>query len=310
MRFSRTLHPEIILDKRGEKSSRELYRKIINMIKVTPEGIRFETDADPMSYFIAETLTKDSVFLRFMASCKIFLDRKAPVYHIGRDFLLALQKIDRQIPLDILPESFIGYFSFSDNTIFDESCAVEGGYVCIGRGREMGMKSELADTRMISFSYVCKSDEEMPPFGSLTIPLEGRKIEELASEVETVDFFLNQQVSATDSKKRNDVFRTLLNAVIYIHSEEPIIERSRPLEQSGLSVKQHKKQDKIINACTIPISFLNPKYIQTKVYQVESTWIETFPRWQRCGPGLKSVKLVFVTPHERKYNTEGKAESE
>lgn len=302
MRFGRILHPEMILNKRGNKLARELYRKTIDMIEITAEGIKFETQ-DPMSSMIAEGLSKDAVFLRFIASCKIFTERKAPVYHIGREFLQALQKIDRKIPVDILPESFAAYISFSDNTVFDEEGAVEGGYVCIDRGKNLGMISDLAETRVISFAYVCKSDEPVPPCGSLTVPLDSRRIEELASEVKIEDFFLHERASLLDTKKRNDVFRALLNAVIYIHSEEPILERSTPLQDSELSVKQHKNLGKIINACTIPVSFIYPKYVTQRVYRVDSTWIDSFPRWQRCGPGLMNVKLVFVTPHERTYNT-------
>lgn len=178
MRFGRTLHPEIVLNKRGSKQAREFYSLAMNMIDITPGGVAFKAQ-DTMSAIVAEGLARDPVFLRFTANCKIFKERNAPVYHIGREFLQALQKIDREIPVDLLPEKFSAYFSFSNNTVFDDDAAVEGGYVSIDRGRNLGMISELADTRVISFTYVCQSTEELPPCGSLTVPLDAKELKNL-----------------------------------------------------------------------------------------------------------------------------------
>jgi hypothetical protein len=304
MRFSRILHPEVILNRRGDTQAREIYQKTLDMIEITDNGVYFEAK-DQMGWVIANSLQRDHVFLRFMTNCKIFKKKKAPVYHIGKDFLQALQKIDREIPLDVLPESFSAYFSFAEDSVFDEDGAVEGGYVNIETGRNLGMKSEYGNTRIISFSYVCKSSVlGMPPFVSLTVPLDAKRIDELVAQVQTEDFFMLKVKPPEGVEKRNDVFRALLNAVIYLHSTEPFVEISRPIKQSGLSVNEHRRRGLIINDCTLPVSFLYPKYVQTRNYKVDSTWVDSFPRWQRCGANFSQVKLVFVTPHERRYKRE------
>jgi len=300
MRFSRILHPEILLNRRGPNHAREIYSKAMSMIQITDSGVYFEAH-DDLSWVLAQSLQKDHIFLRFMTNCKIFKDKKSPVYHIGKDFLLALQKIDREIPIDILPETFSAYFSFADDTVFDEDGAVEGGYVTIDSGKNLGMKSEI-DSKVISFSYVCKQTVlDMPPFVSFTTVLDAKKIDEMVSEVETSDFFIHEAKTPDNVKKRNDVFRALLNAVIYLHSTEPLVEFSRPIKQSELSVNEHRRRGLVINDCTLPVSFLHRKYIQRKTYKIESTWVDSYPRWQRCGTNLSQVKLVFVSPHERRY---------
>jgi hypothetical protein len=305
MRFSRILHPEIMLNRRGEKRAREIYQKALDMIEITDNGVYFQAK-DELSWVIAQSLQRDHVFLRFMTNCKIFKSKKSQVYHIGKDFLVALQKIDREIPLDVLPSSFSAYISFAEDTVFDEEGSVEGGYVSIGTGKNLGLKTEFENTLLISFSYICKvkNDDGMPPCVSLTVPLDAKRIDDLVSQVEPEDFFFTKVKPPANASKRNDVFKALLNAVIYLHSTEPFIEISRPIKQSGFSVNEHRRRGLIINDCTLPVSFLYPKYVQVKSYKVDSTWVDSHPRWQRCGANLAQVKLVFVTPHERRYKRE------
>lgn len=310
MRFGRVLHPEIVLDKRGDTFDRLFLKTALSIITIEPEhGLHWNVrrSDEPLTQMIAEALVADTVMVRFLVSCKFFASQNAPVYHIGQEFLQALQKIDRKVPVDILPEKFSAYFSFASKTLFDESDAIEGGYVCIDRGRNLGMDAKFADTRIITFAYVCSKEPGVPaaPVGSLTVPLDAKTLEELASGAPLQDFwgfFQDEVPSAEKNAKRNEIFRTLLNCVIYLHSDEPIIEKTVPLAESNKSIKEHKRDGTIINACTIPVQFLWPHYKPVRNYTVGSTWVDSFPRWQRCGPGLTSVKLIFVTAHERTYN--------
>lgn len=306
MRFGRVLHPEIVLNKRGTKFERDFIKTVLDMTEMLPNGLNWSVKAssDPLNYIIAKALEHDPVFVRFIVSCKIFTERKANVFHIGSDFLQALQKVDRKIPVDILPETFCAYFSFASSTLFDESDAIDGGYVCIDRGRNLGMKAEFSDLKIITFSYVCSKknpQDPSPPVGSMTVPLDAKTLNELVSGAPVQDFCVdkNKIVDEETLEKRNQVFRALLNCVIYLHSAEPIVQKSVPLEESKKTIKQHKKDGEVINACTIPIHFLWPNY--KPIHKIQSTWVDSYPRWQRCGPGLQGVKLVFVSAHERNY---------
>jgi hypothetical protein len=311
MRFGRVLHPEIVLGKRGRKEEIEFIQKALSITEIDPRGgLTWEGDRDDLlAVLIGSALEQDQVFVRWVTSCKRFVQTKnAPTYHVGQEFLQALQKVDIKVPMDIIPETFCAYFSFASKTVFDEADEIEGGYVCVGRGRNLGMDAKYADLRIITFAYNCKAtqDSPFPPVGSLTVPLDVKTIDELASGAPLQDYFVTQSVKPSQeaNAKRNEVFRTLLNCLIYIHSEEPIIERSVPLADSNKTIKEHKKLGHIINACTIPVNFLWPNYQKARRYKVDSTWIDSFPRWQRCGPGLTSVKLVFVRGHERNFNTD------
>jgi hypothetical protein len=133
----------------------------------------------------------------------------------------------------------------------------------------------------------------------LTVPLEGKTISELANGVMIEDHY--SKTKDVDHKKRHDVFRALINSVIYLFSENPELEKTLPKEQTGLSSKELVRRGRAINLTTIPIVFVNKNYKKIIRYSVESTWIESFPRWQRCGPLNSQVRLIFVSPHERRY---------
>lgn len=304
MRYSTIIHPEILLDKRGPEYARAFMKKVTGMIQVLDRGIYFEGN-DPEELMLAQSLQRDSVFLRFITTCKLAKDQKVPTYHVGRDFLQTLQKIDREIPVDILPEKFFAYFQFDEKSVFDDDGEVEGGYICIDLGRNLGMQESLRDKRVLSFSYLCQPKiNGMSAFASLTVPLDAKKIGELSAGAPIEDFLWGEQRTQKQIEMRNNVFRAILNATIYLFSEDPILEKSRPVREMGFSMKEMKRRGLIINETTVPITFINRGYTRPRERHVDSTWIESFPRWQRCGPNFSKVKLVFVTAHERRFKDE------
>jgi hypothetical protein len=303
MRYDTILHPEMILNKRGPEFARSFLKSALDMIEVRKGGVYFEAH-DPTSHFIAESLHRDKVFLRCLTTCKIFRDQKPPIYHIGRDFLQTLQKIDREIPVDILPEKFLAYFQFAENAIFDDDGVVEGGYICIDRGINLGMTESLQDKRVLSFTYLCQPKVEgMSAFASMTVELDAKKISELSSGIIVEDHLLGETRTPEQIEKRNNVFRALLNATIYLFSEDPVLEKTRPFREMGFSVKEMKRRGLIINETLVPITFINREYTRPRERHVDATWVESFPRWQRCGPNFSKVKLVFVTAHERRFTS-------
>jgi hypothetical protein len=298
MKFSRIVHPEILVGKRGNEIGRECIKTATSLIKIKSGGLIISA-SNQLEKEVASLLEKDSIFLKFTILCKLFKESNSPIYHLGKEFTQTLQKIDKEIPVDILPERFLAYFSFAENSVFDDEGEVEGGYVCIDLGSKLGMNNEYADKRIISLSYISKSSFPLGPIGALTVPLEGKKVTELANGVIVEDFLPPE--GKADPKKRHDVFKVLINSVIYLFSENPEIEKALPINQTGLSSNELKRRNKVINLTSLPIIFVNRNYKRTGTYSVDSTWIESFPRWQRCGPSNSRVRLVFVSPHERKY---------
>jgi hypothetical protein len=89
---------------------------------------------------------------------------------------------------------------------------------------------------------------------------------------------------------------------MYYNSFEPDVKRV--ISNSKLSNKQViklKHKTGVENQCLVDVTFLNWNYAKQRNYSKDSTWINSFPRWQPCGPKLSQVKLIWVKEHERTF---------
>lgn len=154
MAFNQLLHPELILDLRGDKMTRELYSAHLNRVDFNPSSGGLEVGRD-----LLEISRMDKEYVRHIAICKKFKNEKGKTFHIGRDFLTALASIDRDIPIEYLPAHFIGYISFAPETLYDEESWVQGAYVYIGGANETGLPKEDHHHRVAWICYLNK------PFG-------------------------------------------------------------------------------------------------------------------------------------------------
>src|SRR6185295_11312113 len=139
MRFSQPLHPEIVLNKRGDKISRLMYQdwfEVISMDGFSNEGCKFAFDYEkattPQLLEQIRYLQHDEILSKHVCLTKIFAQSKEKkIFHFGKSLIQDLSKMDKDIPLDLLPNQFLGYISFPPNLIADESGYCEGGYVGI-----------------------------------------------------------------------------------------------------------------------------------------------------------------------------------
>lgn len=301
MQFNETLFPEIVLDKRGEKFVRETYKKLFDLVNIEEAGTVVH-DQKLKSLF-----DTDVNFFRHVFTSKLCKITNFKTYHVGGGFLGALSSLERDIPIDMLPEEFSGYINFAKNQMSDDDGFIEGAFVYIGkRGSEIFKRHNLNGKRCLFITYV---NNYIPGLGyksgNLAICLEQfDKISEALTTYSAVDSLFNSQwkVDNEIALLRNKIYRTVINTVLYIHSEDPKIERVNPYIKGGkISKNQIRNSNGVINECSIPITFVHRLYEKQRVYNVDETFVESYPRWQRCGEGLTRIKLVWVKEHTRHY---------
>ena len=313
MNIKRVFHPEQVMGTRGDPVMCDMYKKLLGQTKRCPEDDE-EIAPGKIAYGwsfpgVLEPLLKDQHGKEFHLIMKLYREQTRKIYYIGDDFTRALGSVDRNIPLDLLPSRFFAYVAFADEVIRDEADWIEGAYVYIGPPYAVGISINgvSPDKRFVWIGYQCKNGQ----IGALSFDPTGEKVMDtlrrLHHERPTVDYdvrsdgtYTATETSLDTVEKREHVYRTIINAVLYIHSQDPDLTHLKPEQQ--LSLSQRKKHKESITNCTVPLTLVSWNYKKKPSYNVDSTWIDTFLRIQRCGPGLTQCKFVWVKEHERHYN--------
>jgi hypothetical protein len=244
--------------------------------------------------------------------------------------LKALFQIRREIPIDLLADRFFGYLSFAEETIHDGEDFVQGAYVFIGHSRETPFAAHSAGhAKSLWMSYVCQSKENGGFCSSVQFradlykntTMESLIQETLATALPSKDFFekaiqankllLQGERTLRDQffcQKRALVMQTVINAVLYIHSQSPELLRVQPMKNYTNKQQRLMKAGLVQNHCTVPITFINCGYKKPIQYQVDKTTVSGHFRWQRCGEHYSQVKLIWIEEHERTYQ-KGELES-
>ncbi|NBO09725.1 MAG: hypothetical protein EBV30_10395, partial [Actinobacteria bacterium] len=211
------------------------------------------------------------------------------------------------LPVSVLPDRFLGYFQFGEDSIRDEMDWVDGGYVYIGPADEIGLKvlDGPKDSKIAAVSYVNRPRETgASGVGRFTFKLDNKKIGEL-SPLDWNDVLVFQHNLSREEveKARIPVFRALLNAAIYVHSSDPTLVRL-PAEQELSNKKRAELRNRTgaENLCTVPVTLLNKDYHFERSYSVDSTTVRGHLRWQPCGAGRAQTRLIWIDEHERNYN--------
>ncbi len=313
MKLSRVIPPEIFLGTRGHPAVIQFYKKAFSEFTIVPgERPTIEASKD-----LVDMLGENS--FRHMVLARHFREVSGKTYYLTNDFTQALANLDRKIPIEYLPDQFIGYFVFGDGTaIQDESQNVEGGLVYIGSSDTLALVGEdkkALGTRALIINYFNTAPAE-GTIGSIfriaysLDELASKKVEEFIEErVQTMrDEYINGNgirqapVHKDVAKKRAKVLRALINATLYASSDEPEVCRLQPISQ--YSNKKRKEMMLTLpaeNGCTVPITLLNYAYKHGVQHTMDSTVVQTHMRWQRCGEAYSKIKLVWVKEHERHF---------
>lgn len=315
MKFSKPLHPEIVLNKRGDKVNRLMYQewfKLIALDGFSQEGCRFEFALEnattPSLRKHMRYMQHDQVLAKHICLTKTFAESKEKkIYHFGKSLIEDLSKMDKDIPLDLLPNQFLGYISFPPDTIADEAGYCEGGYVGIFASQSLDVSQfdfspEEKASRVLWMTYDIKG-----VICSMLLPLVTTKMSGFKLEGHVHDYSMESELSVsipseTTQELRNHVFRTLFNAVIFLSCKNAELEISRPAAQTGLSNKEIIRRGGVINECTVPVTFVNRGY-HGITYSKDSTLVRSHLRFQRCGPAYSQIELVTVKAHQRYFKS-------
>ena len=149
----------------------------------------------------------------------------------------------------------------------------------------------------------------------VTIPIEeGKTFAESFSIAKSKDDAYTRAMDSMISKEAQaavlkgfeddiDIASAIVNACIYFHSMNPDVSHLEPEKdkkrRNTLAIKRGIPHEEI--SSYYPVTLLNWNYGRGREYTVDSTWVDSYLRWQRCGPGFTQVKLIMVSEHERHY---------
>jgi hypothetical protein len=342
MRLKKILHPELVLDKRGPEDVRRMFKLMMDKIiwRKEPRTTDIPSDfgnSQPMWELTggAEVLEHDPNGRDHWLLMKKFQVERPKIYHIGKDFLNALVRVNKDIPADLLPERFFGYISFADEAVYDEDGYVDGAYVFIGDAKEIFHNHAGRKVLWIAYHQNPIDGQHEAPACRLYIWLNDQTVKNIKEgdpfkDLENAEFDSiavnradthSNAAGKADSVKfirpskdeiaaRSSIFNLILNSVLYIHSQEPDVSHLHPAHGSIRQRKKHYKETGKENMCSVPVVAVSWGYERPRSYGKDSGWWGAFPRWQRCGPGLKHHKLIWVKAHQKKFKKEKDDEEE
>lgn len=300
MRLTKILTPEIVLGTRGSEDDIKFYKMYLNAISKIGPGM----ECGP------PVLNMDQITQTHFALCWKFRKQGGgKVFHIGRDFAHAMAGIEKDIPVDKLPDKFFAYFSFPENTFTQfESSSVKGGFIYIGPAKETTMRlgqnaeyNATLESKVVWLNYECDVPEAMKRANPDMRLWQTCKFMMGLDNGTQAALDLAPQLPDSD-KASTDVARAFINLALYIHSADPDLLPTRAVQQQ--SIKERKKffvDNGVANHCTLPVTFVSWNYKQPFVYHKDMTTVRAHYRWQPCGPGFSQVKLVLIEEHERHF---------
>jgi len=325
MKLSKLVHPELVLGLRGDPMLIYTYKKYLAAVGFEL-GRGYNSVSPDWKHF-------DQNLQEHLLVTWKFRKESAPTYYVPKDFAQAISKLDREIPVDLLPSRWFGYIAFAEDSVFDADDEVQGAYVYMGPAEETPLRPENYSKRVLWISYVCKdvatnrdqiSIAQAPSgdyalinflsLGKLLVELKPEKISTLIRSVPELDFLSDvPKTPLAVAGDRDTVYRTIINLVLYINSVDADLVRAPSTNHLSNSQRAKRREEgKPINECTVPVTLVSWNYRRPSNYSVDSTPVETHMRWQRCGPRNSQVKLIWVKEHLRFFKKagEGKPEEE
>jgi len=236
------------------------------------------------------------------------------IYRFNSKFLMALSRMDVELRSELLPQSeFSAYFSFEDDVLADaDGERLIGAYVFLRKPVEGYDKmTEGADFVFSAsvFPHGPSSGLHILTFGNPTTLIAGIHLGATFSDsyfkvpVDTSglsDF--EKQLPRNNGLLDEKVFRTLINAVMYLHSLNPDVTHLKPVsQQTSRERKETVKNGLELNNSIYPLVYVSWNYGKGVVYSKDSTMVRTHFRWQPCGPGRGQTKLIMIQEHERHF---------
>lgn len=308
MKIAEVINPEILLDLRGRKDIRALYRQLMNAIVMPTgtEGISYQVGNDPSGIFIRTYLSDPHALVYALLGKHFIMSKDRKCYYLPFDFGTELAGIDRDIPVSMLPKSFTGYIHFAKGMLHDEEDEIAGCYVYIGPANKVAIQVDDPNEPCFAAAYWPRTpDGSVDAVTKMVVSLKNLNDQ---GSIDFFDILPTGKRAEIDSKVqaiRDNVSRTILNTVLYINSQDP--ELFHLSSKYVVNTKKHHEdlaKTGYSNLCSIPLTLVNHSYLRPKEHHIDETWVRTHPRWQRCGPENSQVKLIWVEGHTRKFKNE------
>ena len=304
MKLSKILWPEIFKNTRGPDILRHIFTDTAKKIEIHPEGVQLQLDTPFMQFLHEDINSCGGVVLGLR-----HMREKAPSYHVCEDFCRALMSIpDREIPLQYLPEKFLGYISFPSDLVSDTTETITGAYVYLGiADNHTTLTPELWGQRVLWVGYFGEIDPQypagsgqparvgrlLPGIGRLVFRMEEQiTVHDLMKQFASRDYLTTYEgikempVSSEEEVFREGLTKLIINLILYLNSQDPELLKLSPAHgRSKTQANRHatERQRGHVNLCTIPVLAINWDYRsrdRSQLVQGE-TFVESFPRWQR-----------------------------
>ena len=232
----------------------------------------------------------------------------APIYKIGEEFGAALLKADCKVSANYLPfDNVIRCIELPEKMTFDMQDGDSTSVCYIGSfspriGIDYIIDTEVFHRRIEILVPIYNKDGDNYGHDNIRLFLKDEDTIEQAI-VRSFEQFAHCGVRTGFSR---GLIEYVLKCLVYIHSGDPDLREFRPTPKPESKAKpKHQRRWLRENFFPIPITLIGFDYKKPRQMSVDSTWIDTFQRWQPYGPNLSKVKLIWVKPHERHYHKDG-----
>jgi hypothetical protein len=233
-----------------------------------------------------------------------YLRNEAKVYVIAEEFGKQLNRANLAISCKHLPPvGWIGFLEFPEKLVFKNGKDYHRGTI-LG----MGVDPQGIRTVQIVLPDFDSSGEITATKTVGVVPIEdGKTIEECINAVKAGRSIINESPAYKKLLEKDEHlgFQNLplepvefaIKAVTYIESSKPDIESEWKLclTKNPKKIRRHFER-----FAPFPIEKVGFGF-HGKTCHVISTNVSGHFRWQRFGPGLDSVKLVWIDEHERSF---------
>jgi len=202
-----------------------------------------------------------------------------PIYHIPKSFFEVLQNVDpRSIPIDddLEPiDKCFKFFSFSGHPKYKAGFVSSLSLNGTRRVLLLGVEDHGDNALMTD---ICIDIDDLTTYG--------------------------QVIEKTRETLPDDLHFIcgLINANLYIDSEDPITELLPPAPKLNKTIKRDLlDRDLPWNGGDQPAILVNWFFKHPRVYYIDETTVSGYFRWQPCGPANSKRKLKWINEHIRKY---------
>jgi len=242
-------------------------------------------------------LEKDSSVKTFLRAYKGYRENNGGNYIFSKDLTKALKYTKLDIKLKLLPKKFNGFLHLPNIKDYDGD-TVKGVFVHISDRFTpsifLGVLVENKYTRKLSVSH-------------LNIPLNEKDntIENIIKKYKHVSLIPSEGMSpdnpifikVEEQGKYTSHFKTIFNAIIYIHNSEKLVER---LNEFSPKKSKRLTQKKIYTEK--PFYLIGEDFNLPKVYTTSEIKVRGHFRWQPYGANRLKRKLIYIEPYKKELN--------